>query len=123
VQIATTNYDSLIEQVSGRGAITWREPGYAIQFLWGDSTDVLHLHGYYQRPETVVLDARTYDDICKDEMTQNALRTTLTARTVVFVGCGEGLNDPNFGQLFRWSRQALSQSLYMHYRLVRELLC
>lgn len=120
VQIATTNYDTLIEQVSGRGAITWRDHGLALQFLRGDLTDVLHLHGHYQYPETVILDARTYEDICRDQSTQNNLRVSLTARTVVFVGCGAGLSDPNFGNLLAWSRQVLPHSLYNHYRLVQE---
>jgi hypothetical protein len=120
VQIATTNYDSLIEHVSGRGAVTWRDPGLVTQFLRGDSADILHLHGHYHRADTVVLDARNYEDICRDEATQNALRTCLTSRTVVFVGCGAGLEDPNFGQLFEWSRQALAHSVYTHFRLVLE---
>jgi hypothetical protein len=119
-QIATTNYDTLVERVSGRASITWMDHALALEFLLGDSTDVLHLHGQYQRPETVVLDARSYGEVCLDESAQNGLRVALTARTVVFVGYGAGLDDPNFGHLLAWSRQAVQHSMRTHYRLVRE---
>jgi hypothetical protein len=120
VQIATTNYDSLIEEVSGRLATTWRDRGLVHQFLRGDYSAVLHLHGYYQRPETVVFDARSYQDICQDPPMQANLQSFLATRTIAFVGCGAGLSDPNFGSLLGWSRTALAHSPYAHYRLVRE---
>jgi hypothetical protein len=38
-------------------------------------------------------------------------------RTLLFVGCGEGLEDPNFGALLRWTRRVFAGSEYRHYRL------
>lgn len=119
-QIATTNYDNLIEEIGQREAITWHDRGRVHQFLRGDCLAVLHLHGHYQRPDTVVLDARKYQEICQDQPTQANLRAFLMTRTIVFVGCGAGLVDPNFGSLIAWSRDALAHSPYTHYRLVRE---
>jgi hypothetical protein len=119
-QIATTNYDNLIEEVGTQKAITWQDRALAHQFLRNDCSDVLHLHGYHQRPDTVVLDARSYQEICQDQPTQANLQAFLMTRTIVFVGCGAGLGDPNFGSLIAWSRDALAHSPYTHYRLVRE---
>lgn len=42
----------------------------------------------------------------------------MMGHTLVFVGCGAGLSDPNFGRLLEWSREALAHSPYPHYRLV-----
>jgi hypothetical protein len=43
-----------------------------------------------------------------------ALRTT---RTLLFIGYGAGLTDPNFQKLFRWARSAFPDSEFRHYRL------
>ncbi len=120
VQVATTNIDNLCEQVSGRLPVTQHDSGGAIQFLRGDNGAILHLHGHYLRPDTVVLDGNGYQSVCESDEIQNVLRSALTMRTVVFVGCGAGLADPNFGRLVDWSRKALAHSSYSHYRLVRD---
>ncbi len=39
--------------------------------------------------------------------------------TIVFVGCGDGLTDPNFGALLEWSRGALAECRHWHFMLVR----
>jgi SIR2-like domain len=117
-QIATTNYDNLIEVVTGRNACTWKDASLAFEFLRGRRDTVLHLHGHYQRPDTVVFDARGYEDVCREPQTQAILRAFLTTRTVVFVGCGAGLHDRNFHGLFEWGRGALANSPFAHYRLV-----
>jgi SIR2-like domain len=119
-RIATTNYDGLIEKITGRHPVTWKDGALVDQFLNGDSQDILHLHGQYRYPETVVLDATNYEQICQDQGTQDRLKSILRRDRVVFVGCGAGLNDPNFGMLLKWSRNALEHFPYSHYRLVRD---
>ena len=71
-------------------------------------------------PETVVLGAKTYADICRDPSAQNILRSVFTRDTIVFVGCGAGVDDPNFGGLLEWSKDALKNCQHTHYHLVRE---
>ena len=43
--------------------------------------------------------------------------TFLMMRTVVYVGCGAGLEDPNFESLLNWSQRVLSGAVHRHYRL------
>ena len=117
VQIATTNYDELIEEVTGRKAITWIDRALAMQFLRGDIRDVLHLHGLWRNPSSVILGIRSYETILNDEPTQETLRAFLMNRTLVFIGCGAGLEDPNFGALLKWSQRVLVSSIHRHFRL------
>lgn len=119
VQIATTNYDGLFEEITGRLAITWRNKNQVAQFLEGDPSGILHLHGYVLDSDSIVLDAKSYEDVCRDRMIRDTLRMLLTFKKVVYVGCGAGLSDPNFGALLRWSRRALERFQTPHFRLVR----
>ena len=54
--LATLNYDSLIEQASGRKSVTWLREDKVQEILRREITDgVLHLHGWFDEPESVVL--------------------------------------------------------------------
>lgn len=119
VNLATTNYDGMIEVGTNRTPITWRDQASAADFFRGSSQDVLHLHGYYRQPESVILGARSYGDICSDEFSQTALRGLMIYGTLMFVGCGAGLEDPNFGPLLQWGRTTLANCYNTHFMLVR----
>jgi hypothetical protein len=118
-KLATTNYDTMIEAGTGRSPITWRERALATVFFRGPTQDVLHLHGHYRLPDSVILGARSYGEICRDEFAQTALRGLMIYGTLVFVGCGAGLEDPNFGALLDWSRATLAVCHHSHFILVR----
>jgi hypothetical protein len=120
-QIATTNYDSLIENRSQLLPVTWLDRYRVQRVLRGDDDQtVLHLHGHWEKPESVILGVRSYDEVLRDEPTQLALRHLIWARTLVFIGFGAGLADPNFAALLKWSRPILAESGYRHHRLVLE---
>jgi tetratricopeptide (TPR) repeat protein len=115
--IATTNYDGLIEEVSGRKPVTWRDTAAVERVLRGDDDGVLHLHGYWEQPESVVLGIRSYEEVLGSEHAQEVLRSLQMMTTVVFVGCGAGLSDPNFGALLHWTGSVFRNSEYRRYRL------
>jgi hypothetical protein len=117
VPIATTNYDGLITKVTGRRPVTWTDRALTQRWLRNDEEGVLHLHGYWEIPESVILGVSSYEDILRDEHTQALLKSCLLVRTMLFVGFGAGLADPNFGALLDWDRRVLTQSEYFHYRL------
>lgn len=118
--LATTNYDSLLEVVTGDPAVTWRDGARVERLVRGDEAGILHLHGHWQDPESVVLGIRSYEKILGDAHAQNILRTIRTTRTLLFIGFGAGLEDPNFGGFLRWTREIFSGSDYRHYRLCRD---
>ena len=61
VPIATTNYDSLLEGACGLSAVTWKERGRVERILHGDDKAILHLHGYWSDPTSVVPGIRSYE--------------------------------------------------------------
>lgn len=51
--------------------------------------------------------------------TQTMLQALRSLRTLLFVGCGDGLADPNFGAFLRWSREIFRTTEPRHFRLCR----
>src|SRR5262249_42963383 len=116
VPIATTNYDGLIEEVYGFHPVQWKDGARDERDLRGDDPGVLHLHGHWQDPRSVILGIRSYEKVLGNEHAQTIQRALRTTRSLLFVGCGAGLKDPNFGALLQWSRQVFKGSEYRHFR-------
>ncbi|HST60492.1 MAG TPA: tetratricopeptide repeat protein [Longimicrobium sp.] len=120
VTLATTNYDGLIEEVTGLQPVTWRDGAVVERVLRGEETGILHLHGHWKDPESVVLGVRDYEKVLGDAHAQTMQRAIRSLNTILFVGCGDGLADPNFGALLRWSESIFAGSEYRHFRLARD---
>lgn len=114
-KIATTNFDTLLEASLGLAAVTSREPE-AVRMLDGDERRVLHFHGVWDRPETVVLGEAEYSKVLASASRQFSASLMPALRTFVFVGCGARREDPNVEGLLRWVAAASPMS--RHYRLV-----
>lgn len=118
--IATCNYDGLLEKVLRRPGITWRDHGMVLRFLKGQQDGILHLHGHYNDPDSVVLGIESYNKIVGSEHAQAVQRLLFLDRTLVFLGFGAGLSDPNFGALLRWATQVVPGTDCFHVRLCRD---
>jgi hypothetical protein len=119
--IITTNYDTIIEQVTSKPGYTWKEKSHVEQVLHGGKPGVIHLHGLYSDPSSVILGHQSYDTILSDEYSQIIMKSLRTMRTLLFVGYGEGLHDPNFRSLFEWTRTVFGETHYRHFRLARAM--
>lgn len=117
--VATCNYDGLLEKALLRPPITWRDHGMVLRFLKGQQDGILHLHGHYNEPESVVLGIESYNKIVGSEHAQAVQRLLFLDRTLVFVGFGAGLSDPNVGALLRWATQVVPGTDCFHVRLCR----
>ena len=120
VPVATTNYDGLIEEVTGWPAVTWRDGARVQRVLRGDEDGVLHLHGHWRDPESVVLGIRSYEAVLGDAAAQGLQRAMASLRSLLLAGFGAGLADPNFGALRDWLAAAFPGSEYRHFRLCRQ---
>jgi WD40 repeat protein len=118
--LLTTNYDSLLEEATGANTLTWKDSGMVGRALRGDERAIVHLHGHWMRPDTVILGIRSYEEVLRDAPAQALQQGLRAMSTLLFVGFGGGLDDPNFGALLRWSRATLADSHYQQYRLCRE---
>lgn len=115
--IATTNYDDLLTRGRGLGHVPWTDGPAAHEIIRGDGGGVLHFHGCFDQPASVILGVRSYDTLLASRGAQAIQRAVVANRTLLFIGCGDGLSDPNFGALLEWSAAAFGKSIYRHYCL------
>jgi hypothetical protein len=118
--IATTNYDGLLEEVTGLRPVTWREGERVERVIRGDEEAILHLHGFWAEPESVVLGIRSYEQVLGDAHAQTMMRAIRATRGLLFIGCGAGIADPDFDALLRWTRTVFEGSGYNHFQLCLE---
>lgn len=119
--IATLNYDTLIEQATDRRAITWQQADAVTDVLRNTTQDaVLHLHGVYTEPGSVVLGLASYLKVRDDAHASTVLRSLAQGRTLLFVGCGDTVSDPNFARLIQWAKAALDDVTPHHFLLCRQ---
>jgi hypothetical protein len=120
-RIATTNYDGLLEHGRDLAPIRVTDPNKTLQFLRGTRNGILHLHGYWDdEPPSVVLGTESYERLVSNEVAQFLQRAIAARYTVVFVGCGDGMSDPNLGPLLRWMSEALRETIFRNYVLCRD---
>lgn len=101
--LVTTNYDGLLENWCGLKPIDSSTILELRKFQQQPQRKgVFHPHGYWENPDSVVLNAIDYYKATTDNEVQETLKNMLGFKTVLFVGCGGGLNDPNFGPLLDW---------------------
>jgi len=118
VPLATVNYDRLLDKHLGRGTLEWSH-GAALQWPAGPrGDDVLHIHGDYSNATNIVLGVRSYERSTQYEPIQQVLRNLAIQHTLLFVGWGSGLRDPNFGALFDWLRAISPLHAPPHFILV-----
>ena len=115
----TTNYDSLLEQALGGPALTWLDREQVHQVILGDNYGIIHVHGYWESPQSLVLGPESYESVSKDPFTQAMLRHLIFGKALLFIGFGAGLQDRNFSQLRDWMREWTRHSCYAHFRLIR----
>jgi len=117
--IVTTNYDGLLDR-NGLSAVTWQQAGPVDRIIRGEDKGIIHLHGRFDEPDSVVLGIEDYAAV-RDGAFAKAVREALAmTRTLLFVGCGDGLSDPNFTTFRRWMATVLSNRSSSHYRLCRD---
>jgi hypothetical protein len=118
--LVTLNYENLIEDATGRRPVTWRQPDAVQDVLLGRKPKtVLHLHGYYEDPDSIVLGLKSYLKVKDDPHAKATLQLFTMDRTLLFVGCGDTVLDPNFTRLIEWGGEALKDVAPRHFLLCR----
>lgn len=100
--LATTNYDDvLLDYHNALLPITWKDGNDIVGVLKHRERDkIIYLHGYWKRPESVILDGRSYEQIARDDEYRDDLAALWKTTTWVYVGCSEsGITDPDLGLL------------------------
>ncbi|KAI0436857.1 SIR2-like domain-containing protein [Xylaria telfairii] len=117
--IFTTNYDDLLERHCGLDPIDAADPDGLSSWRRGSRQAVFHPHGYWRNADHIVLSADQYWRDKRDTTVQETLQYVLDSRTVLFIGCGSGLSDPNFEPLIRWIGKKNAVTSDSHYILLQ----
>jgi SIR2-like domain len=119
-KLLTTNYDDVLEKYCSLHRVGRSSPEDIIKFRRSDLDGVFHVHGSYHDPREVVLDAKDYYGVMQSDEVQNMLKAFLDDKTILFVGCGSGLEDPNFDRLLKWSGERQKYLPNRHCLLIRD---
>lgn len=117
--ILTTNYDTLLESVGDRRSVDWTDVRGFHDILLRSSDAVGHLHGLWNSPESLVLSEADYAQFRKHPSIKALEQAVSTLKSIVYIGFGAGLADPNFSALLQWHRAAFPESSVSHFRLCR----
>lgn len=123
--VVTTNYDRLLSRLhyDAPDVATWRQPAL-MQRALREGHAVMHLHGVYDDPESVVLGVDDYEGLVADDSYRAVLQALWLDRTLLFVGCSfDGLKDPDLSRLLTWvltwASETFAGTAYKHYALLR----
>lgn len=101
--IVTTNYDLLLETYVKPNAtsVTWLTPVRMRELLRaGDG--VIHLHGRYDQPQSVILSHSDYQRLIDDAVARRVTSSLFDAGIVVFIGASPtGVADPHLARVLR----------------------
>ena len=115
--IATTNYDDLLAGLAAFPPVTWKDARKVQEVLNRKRQAIIHLHGHWDDPPQVILGGRSYGELIGDEAAQALVKSFFYTHSLLAIGCGEGMLDPNFKQLRDWLRTVDPSAPY--YILVR----
>ena len=118
IPLATTNYDDVIEDVTGYRSITWRATQSELRDWVIGRDAVLHLHGHWDDPASVVLTTDSYAAVMRSQRLRAALRSLAFQYSFVLIGFGSGVADPHFQSIRTWIKTHYRGSGYRHYRIV-----
>jgi hypothetical protein len=119
--ITTLNYDDLVEQVTEWTTIELHRHTEVTRCIRERRKEVvIHLHGFWKNPESIVLDRISYEKIKSDCEARDRIRTFARDYTMLFIGCGNTFSDPNFQTLLSWAKDVLSEAKFQHYILCRQ---
>jgi hypothetical protein len=118
--LLTTNYDDVLETHCGLRHIGRSKTEDIVKFRRGHLDGVFHIHGSFHDPQEVVLDTTDYYQIRTSDELQSMLQAFLDDKTILFVGCGSGLEDPNFDRLLKWASERQKNLPNHHCLLIRD---
>ena len=117
--ILTTNYDTLVESVLGWSSADWTEVEMMRDAFRGRSRVVGHLHGVWNKPDTVIFSESDYTRLLMNEKIQFVQQAQYSTKSFVYIGFGGGMHDPNFSRLLERHGKMFPESRGDHFRLCR----
>jgi len=78
------------------------------------------MHGFVGNLDSIILSSAHYQRLSEDELGEVFNQSLFASRRFIFIGCGDGLNDPNISTLIEFSHRVLDKGKIKteHYLLV-----
>lgn len=106
--IVTTNYDTVIEKAKkGWYPYTWKQDGYGA--APPGQKVVLHMHGIAEDPDSIILSSADYQRYSENELGKVFNQSLFGSRRFIFIGCGDGLSDPNISTLTAFAQRVFDK--------------
>ncbi|WP_167139175.1 SIR2 family protein [Diaminobutyricimonas sp. TR449] len=118
--ILTTNYDDLLERVTNLPSASWDKPDEMRALLTNSRPAIGHLHGVWRDSESVIFSEGDYRRVTEDPAAQDVQTSAFNMKTFLFIGVGEGLNDPNFSPMVKNFAERFTTASDSHFRLCRD---
>ncbi len=101
--VVTTNYDLLLRDygvVPDAEIATWQDPGQILSLLRG-GRGIVHLHGRYDSPDSVILSKSDYARVVRRRKNSSEVaRALFYSGVLLFVGSSlDGVTDPHLGAI------------------------
>src|SRR5664280_1414878 len=116
--VMTTNYDTLCSATLDRRVLTWTDENALNELNRNPAKYVFHLHGVFREPRSIILSGGDYGRLEESNAVHELLISVARSHSLLLVGFGAGLNDPNFRRLINWLRENQATSKYRHYILL-----
>jgi hypothetical protein len=122
--IATTNYDDLLNEVGlnqNTNVYDWSEHEEIQQALLNDQKCILHLHGRYRKPQTIIFGADDYSNLISESGYKTVLQQLWMNKHFLFIGCSrDGVLDDDFSTILFFMRQWFPRLPLEHYILMKD---
>jgi hypothetical protein len=117
--ILTLNFDTLIEDTLKIRSVTWQNPRDVLSVVRGREQAVVHLHGHWRAPRSLVFDDDSFLVARADQNVMEVIGSLGRLKTFLLVGFGGSLNNDHYSTLREWI-QPIDDADYSHFRLVLE---
>jgi hypothetical protein len=122
--LLTTNYDTLLNSANsiyGKEVFNWKEFQLVQRAINKSSKFNLHLHGIYDKPDTIILSELDYEQLNTQSGYKAILQTLWTAKHFLFIGCSrDGVMDDDFSTVIRFFNDWFPMLPHSHYILLNE---
>ena len=122
--ILTTNYDTLLSTVSkysNKVKYVHQQYQEIINSLKQNEEVIVHLHGIYNQPNTIILSEDDYNQLNKNVGYKTLLQKLLSDYHFLFIGCSkDGVMDEDFLPVFTFIKDYFSYSSNQHFILLHE---
>lgn len=120
--IATTNYDTQIEETLNAKGVSYECPAEILSIIRSTAENkVIHLHGMYDERDgidNIIADYIQYQTILRNSGAQ-FIQNLIGTNPIIIVGCGGTMEDPNLSGFMSFAYEKLGTSDIPYFYLMK----